>query len=107
MISSFLPHSIFVAEKQNAPDNTLFKEAIVNRLGYEFLYARDMVDAAIEIFRWNVEAYPASSNVYDSLGEAYLRKENRELAIKNYQKSLKLNPDNTNAVDVLKSLNAK
>ncbi len=98
---------VFVAEKQNAPDNTLFKEAIVNRLGYEFLYARDMVDAAIEIFRWNVEAYPASSNVYDSLGEAYLRKENRELAIKNYQKSLKLNPDNTNAVDVLKSLNAK
>ena len=31
----------------------------------------------------------------------------RELAIKNYKKSLELNPQNTNAVDMLKKLGAQ
>jgi hypothetical protein len=29
----------------------------------------------------------------------------KDLAIKNYEKSLELNPDNTNAVEMLKKLN--
>ncbi len=47
-----------------APD-----EAIVNRMGYEVL-GREEFDSAIAIFRYNVELYPESANVYDSLGEA-------------------------------------
>jgi cytochrome c-type biogenesis protein CcmH/NrfG len=38
--------------------------------------------------------------VYDSLGEAYMKKGEKELAIANYQKSLELNPDNANGNDM-------
>lgn len=61
-------------------------------------------DDAIEIFKLNVEAYPEASNPYDSLGEGYMLNGDKELAIKNYKKSLELNPDNTNAVEMLKKL---
>jgi Flp pilus assembly protein TadD len=40
------------------------------------------------------------------LGEAYMEHGDRELAIANYRKSLALNPNNTNAVAVLKKLGA-
>jgi tetratricopeptide (TPR) repeat protein len=49
---------------------------------------------------------PQSSNVYDSLGEAYMDDGDRLLAIANYQKSLQINPKNGNAVAMLKKLNA-
>jgi tetratricopeptide (TPR) repeat protein len=52
----------------------------------------------------NVEDYPQSFNVYDSLGEAYMVNKEEELAIKNYQKSLELNPNNTNGAEMLKKL---
>ena len=55
---------------------------------------------AIEIFKLNVEAYPQGFNTYDSLAEAYMTVNERELAIQNYKKSLELNPNNTNAVEV-------
>ena len=51
-----------------------------------------------------MEAYPESFNVYDSLGEALLAAGDREGAEANYRKSLELNPDNTNAVEVLQSM---
>jgi predicted negative regulator of RcsB-dependent stress response len=35
--------------------------------------------------------------VYDSLGEAYARRGDKQAAIQNYEKSLQLNPQNTNA----------
>jgi tetratricopeptide (TPR) repeat protein len=44
-----------------------------------------------------VEAYPQSANVYDSLGEAYLLRGDKEKAIENYQKSLDLDPKSENA----------
>ena len=44
-------------------------EATVNGIGYQVL-GREEFDAAIAIFRYNVELYPDSANVYDSLGEA-------------------------------------
>lgn len=43
-------------------------EALINNLGYQALGAGE-VDKAVEIFRANVERYPGSANVYDSLGE--------------------------------------
>jgi cytochrome c-type biogenesis protein CcmH/NrfG len=54
----------------------------------------------------NVEAFPQSSNVYDSLGEAYMANGDKELAIRNYEKSIELNPQNTNGVGMLKKLRA-
>lgn len=82
-----------------------FKENELNNLGYQLLHANKFKEA-IRILQLNVEAYPQSSNVYDSLAEAYMDDSNKPLAIANYQKSLELNPKNHNAVDMLRKLNA-
>src|SRR4030095_14480575 len=80
-----------------------FAEAELNTLGYLLMRAGKVKDA-IEIFKLNVEAYPQASNPYDSLGEAYMNMNERELAITNYKKAVELNPKNTNAVEMLKRL---
>lgn len=75
----------------------------MNTLGYKLLGNQKLTEA-IEIFKLNVEYYPKSYNVYDSLGEAYMIHSDKELAIKNYQKSLELNPENENARNKLDEL---
>ncbi|UCC39505.1 MAG: MBL fold metallo-hydrolase [Candidatus Aminicenantes bacterium] len=92
--------------RQNEPDKYNFAENQLNILGYQLL-ARNMVKGAIEIFKLNVEAYPESGNVYDSLAEAYMNDGNRELAIKFYLKSLEKDPSNDNARGMLKRLGYK
>ncbi len=87
--------------KESATYN--FAEAELNQLGYQLLRTGKLREA-IEIFKLNVEAYPQGFNTYDSLGEAYVAVNERELAKQNYKKSLELNPNNTNAVAVLKTL---
>jgi CubicO group peptidase (beta-lactamase class C family) len=79
-------------------------EAQINRLGYNLLHDHKRVKDAIEVFKMNVEDYPQSSNAYDSLGEAYMVDGNKELAMKNYERSVALNPANTNGSDALKKL---
>lgn len=75
----------------------------LNALGYRLLGMKK-VKEAIEIFKLNVESYPQSANVYDSLGEAYMINGDKELAIRNYQRVVELNPQNNNAVETLKKL---
>ena len=81
-----------------------FRAAELNRLGYYLLYQKKKVKEAIEIFKFNIEVYPKSSNGYDSLAEAYMVNGDKKLSIKNYAKSLELNPNNTNAVEKLNKL---
>jgi tetratricopeptide (TPR) repeat protein len=80
-------------------------EAELNRLGYVLLNT-SRVKEAIEIFKLNVALFPRGFNTYDSLGEAYLAAGDREEAIKNYKKSLGLNPQNDNAAQVLRRISA-
>lgn len=47
-----------------------------------------------------------SMNVYDSLGEAYANHGDRELAIKNYEKSVQLNPNHHGAKEARRRLHA-
>ena len=54
--------------------------------------------------RPNVDQFPQEWNVYNSLGEAYLKLGNKPEAITNYKRSLELNPNNDNGRGVLKSL---
>ena len=79
-------------------------ESELNEFGYHLLGLNKSSDA-IEILKLNVEAFPSSWNVYDGLGEAYMKHNDTVLAIKNYKKSLELNPKNSNAASMLKSLN--
>jgi tetratricopeptide (TPR) repeat protein len=80
-----------------------FGERELNNLGYQLLQEKK-VDEAIKIFILNVKNFPKAYNTYDSLGEAYMKKGNKQLAIKNYKKSLELNPKNQGAVEKLKEL---
>ena len=91
--------------KKNQSTAYDFDEPELNNFGYVLLGQGKITDS-IEIFKLNVEAFPNGFNTYDSLGEAYMNAGERELAIKNYKKSLELNPQNTNAVDMLKKLGA-
>jgi len=78
-------------------------ERELNSLGYQ-LIENDRIQLAIEIFKMNVEAFPSSGNVYDSLGEAYLKAGQKTLAIENYRKALQLNPANSNVKRILDEL---
>jgi tetratricopeptide (TPR) repeat protein len=81
-------------------------EAEMNRLGY-YLLTQKRLGSAVTVFRLNVAAFPASANVYDSLGEAYMVSRDTARAVENYRRSLTLNPKNTNAIDMLKRLGAE
>lgn len=82
-----------------------FEEASINGLAYRLLNT-SRFDDAIDVFKLNVELFPDSANVYDSLGEAYMKNGDAEKAIANYEKSLDLNPDNENAQQMLGTLKA-
>jgi CubicO group peptidase (beta-lactamase class C family) len=78
-------------------------EGRLNRLGYYFLRSGSL-ETAVDVFRVNVALHPASFDVYDSLGEAYAAQGQKELAIKNYEKSVELNPQNANGIHRLEKL---
>jgi len=77
----------------------------LNDWAYRMMNGGGKPKEALEIFKLNVFLYPDSANVYDSVAEAYAVNGNRELAIKNYKRSLELDPKNTNAAQQLKKLN--
>jgi CubicO group peptidase (beta-lactamase class C family)/glyoxylase-like metal-dependent hydrolase (beta-lactamase superfamily II) len=91
------------AELKSIKARYYFNERQFNLTGYSFLNSA-RVDEAIAVFLMNVELFPKSWNAYDSLAEGYAVKGERELAIRNYERSLELNPDNQNAKDQLKNL---
>jgi pimeloyl-ACP methyl ester carboxylesterase len=98
-----ITEAIEMFEKKREEDHSWvpFDEIRMNMIGYQYLQSGKAKEA-VELFKLNVLAYPNSANAYDSLGEAYSVIEEKELAIANYKKSLELNPDNANAVEMLK-----
>jgi tetratricopeptide (TPR) repeat protein len=92
--------------KDEKEDEFNFKETELNMLGYKLLQV-NMVKDAIEVFKINVAEFPNSFNVYDSIGEAYMINGDTKLAIKNYEESLKLNPNNENGKKMLEKLKQK
>ncbi len=92
--------------RQATPTNVTVSEARLNTLGYTLMGQKKLPEA-IALLKLNVEFYPSGFNTYDSLGEAYMTNGDKELAITNFKKSLELNPKNTNAVEMLKKLEAK
>ncbi|MGD8536759.1 MAG: S41 family peptidase [Candidatus Aminicenantes bacterium] len=94
---------LFVENKEEYIRSNPSLETSLTILGYRHL-RKEEYNNAIPIFKLIVDIFPQSSNAYDSLGEAYMLNGDRELAIINYEKSFELNPDNTNAVKMLKRL---
>jgi tetratricopeptide (TPR) repeat protein len=56
------------------------------------------------VFQVNAALFPASGNVYDSLGEALERSGRREEAIAAYRRALSLNPNLGSSRDALRRL---
>lgn len=74
----------------------------VNSWGYQ-LIEQNMNKEALQIFQLNILLFPKSANVYDSYAETLELLGNRKEAIKNYSRSLELNPKNDNARQFLES----
>jgi tetratricopeptide (TPR) repeat protein len=86
--------------------STVGPEASTNIAGYQLLEA-GKIQEAISILKLNVDMFPQSWNAYDSLGEAYAKAGNTELAVQNYSKSVELNPRNDTGIAALKKLKGK
>ena len=82
---------LFRSARQRDPKAFLFPEAILNQLAYARLQDGD-TDDAVELFKLNVEAYPASSNAQDSLADGYAARGQNDLALAAEQKCLELLP---------------
>jgi tetratricopeptide (TPR) repeat protein len=89
-----------------AVNANLLNEWMINELGYRYL-SKNKFPSALALFQFNVKNYPHSFNVYDSIGEAYMKSGDKKLAIKSYKKSLILNPKNENAKYMLKKIEAR
>ena len=81
-------------------------EQEINALGYELMQGKKLPEA-IAVFTLNAEAFPASYNVYDSRGEAYMAAGDKAAAIRDYKKSVELNPGNTGGMAKLGELGEK
>ena len=97
--------TLFYDLKENKPDEYDFSEEDINTLGYS--YMEKNLEAALAIFKMNIDMFPASSNVYDSYGEALLKNGDKDLAIENYKKSVEINPGNTNGIQALEKMGVK
>lgn len=89
--------------KTNEKESYNFDEDGLNTLGFKLLRSKKIKES-IEIFKLNTEAYPKSSNAFDSLAEAYMEDGNKDQAIINFAQSLVFNPKNISAVDKLVKL---
>ncbi len=85
------------------PKNPTINESNLNRLGYSFL-GEGKMKYAQAIFKVNTILYPESSNVYDSYAEASMKIGETDLAIKNYEKSISLDPQNHNAKKMIEEM---
>ena len=83
-----------------------FKESQLNTLGYQLLQV-GLNKEAVKIFELNIEQYPESANVYDSMGEGCMVAGDNKNAVKYYKKSLEIDPNNENAKKMLEELKTK
>ena len=96
----------FTAIKKKDSLNPVIKERQLNRLGYAHMNQKEY-DLAIQVFKINTELYPKSSNTFDSLADAFLKKEDTLNAIENLKKALAINPENQRSKKRLERINKK
>ncbi len=76
------------------PRAFVFPEFMLNQLAYARLRRGDK-DDAVELFKLNTEAFPASANAQDSLADGYIARGENALALAAEQKCLELLPADT------------
>ncbi|HZH95953.1 MAG TPA: hypothetical protein VEY06_08715, partial [Flavisolibacter sp.] len=90
--------------KQLRKPDYLFNELQLHTVGTELLLAKKNKEA-VAIFKLNAEEYPKSWRVFNNLGDAYSADGNNQSAKEAYEKSLRFNALNANAIEALKRLN--
>jgi tetratricopeptide (TPR) repeat protein len=85
------------------PKDQAISEENINGWGYQLL-EKEKIQLAKDVFKINTLLYPNSANTYYSYAEACLKNGDKELAIKNFKKSLALNPANKGAERKLEEL---
>jgi len=94
---------IIITSLMKAIELELMNQSAINRLGYDYL-DKEKNQLAIAIFKTNVISYSESADVYDSLGEAYLKNGEKQLAVLNYKKALEIDPNYPSAIRALKEI---
>jgi len=96
----------YLAIQKSDSLNAAIDEGSLNSLGYAALRKKEY-ENAINIFKINIALYPTSANVYDSLGDALIKKGDTAQAITNYKKSLEFDSGNARAKRILNQLEKK
>ncbi|MFP2996961.1 serine hydrolase [Spongiivirga sp. MCCC 1A20706] len=68
---------------------------VLNRLGYMTMRSEKNSHWSIELFKLNALLFENDANVWDSLGDGYIAKGNKEEAIKSFEKAIELGSDET------------
>ena len=89
--------------KRRDKNIVLFPETETNLRGYQLLQEGNVKDA-LAVFQLNLDVYPQSANVSDSLSDAYLAMGNKEEALKYAQKALDMLDSDPNATPEFKRL---
>ena len=79
------------------------KSKVLNKIGYTFLQEKS-IDEAIIVFQENTKLFPEYANSWDSLGEAYFMKHDKENALKSYTRALDLDPTSKSAKEMIQKL---
>lgn len=84
--------------------NIMLPEGALNNLGLQLVYNPKTSGKGIKVFQLAIKLYPESANLHDSLAEGYLFIGDKDSAIASFERSLRLNSANQNAVTRLAQL---
>lgn len=96
----------YLAIKEKDSLDSSIEEKYLNSIGYKALREKNF-EMAKAILKINVALYPNSSNVYDSLAEAYMKSGDTIMAIENYKESLTFDSGNKSAKQQLEKMERK
>jgi hypothetical protein len=114
LLDGIIPFDYFITKVKTvqtelsglAPLYNQFTDEHFNNIAFQLLKARKTEDA-FKMFKLNECNYPDSWGVYHGLGETYRLMGQKELALVNYKKSLKLNPNNEQSLRGITRLSVK
>ena len=78
---------------EQATGDTIKNSTVLNRLASIYFRFNKHTDWALELYKLNVQLFPDDGNLWDSLGEGYIKTEQKEQAIMSFKKALKLAPE--------------
>ncbi len=80
--------------------------ALFNSYAY-YLKGEEKLDEGLKVLLDAIELFPSDANLFDSIGEFYLAKENKTKAIEYYEKALEINPRLRSSIQALENLEEK